>query len=217
MSRTKRPWGVYAGPVIFVVGLGVFWGAQSAMGMRDRVETWGHEFEHSANPVVMAMPNVPLIPPLFVNNERIGRIETVVIQRDRPAAIDSIRIVASVEDGVVPRLEGCAIRLRVASLDPESLKRALRCTRDTSGLLPFGRLEVVGSDFTVPIMIRASDLPCKQADWHLDACEQGASNIEHDLDRLRMELQRELRDVRVEVRSGVREMRSELRNAIRGR
>jgi hypothetical protein len=217
MARTKRPWGVYAGPIIFAAGLAGFWGVQSAMGMRDRVESWGHEFEHSAHPVVMAMPDVPLIPPLFINNERIGRIETVVIQRDRPAAIDSIRIVASVDRGFIPRLEGCAIRLRVASLDPESLKRALRCTRDTSNLMPFGHLEIQGSNFTVPIMVRSTDLPCNQPDFHLEACERGSTDIEHDLDELRMELQRELQNVRVEVRTGVREARDELRRAIRGR
>ena len=53
MSRSRRPWGVVAGPIIFFGGLAVFLGVEKASGVRDMVEDWGHKLEHSAEPVVM--------------------------------------------------------------------------------------------------------------------------------------------------------------------
>ena len=207
MARTKRPWGVWAGPIIFVVGISGFWGVKTALGMKDRVEDWGYQLEHSSEPVAMEMPRVPLIPPLYVNSERVGRIEVVVVDRDRPRAIDSVRVIASVDKEHLHRLEDCSLRLRVSSWDPESLKRALRCTRDTAGLLSFGSLEIAGADMT--------DLPCDQAEVHVGACGEMTHELNQELHDLRKELQREMRRVRVDVREAAREVRSAVRATIR--
>ncbi len=215
MARTKRPWGVWAGPVIFVVGLAGFWGVKTAMGMKDRVEDWGYQLEHSSEAVAMEMPRVPLIPPLYVNSERIGRIEVVVIDRDRPRAVDSGRVIATVDKEHLHHLENCSLRLRVSSWDPEGLKRALRCTRDTEGLLSFGSLEISGMDMTVPILVRRGDLPCDQSDVHVGACGEMTHELNQELHQLRGELQRELRRFRVEVRDAAREARSAVRATIR--
>ena len=62
MSRQRRPWGVIAGPIIFFGGLAVFLGVQKAQGIKDQVENWGYQLEHSAQPVVMELPvYVPLL------------------------------------------------------------------------------------------------------------------------------------------------------------
>ena len=149
MARAKRPWGVIAGPVILVIGLAAFWGTKSAMAMKEQVIDWSYQLEHSSEPVTMQMPDLPLLPPLMINNDRMGRIDLIVVQRDRPGAVDSITILADVPDRYRNRLEDCQLRLRVVSFDLRGYGRALRCTSNTDGLISFGHLNVVGSDLAV--------------------------------------------------------------------
>lgn len=209
MPRAKRPWGVYAGPIILIVGLAGFWGVKSGLGMRDMVEGWADRLAHSPEPVTMEMPNVPVIPPLFVNGDRIGRIETVVVERTRPGAVDSIRVVASVAKEHVERLERCALRIRMPDLDLGSYTRALHCTHSTEGLEPFGRLSIEGSDVRVPIYVRAGDLPCTLAELHDGPCGQLTDDLREDLadlaEELREEatrLQEEVQKIKVDVKVG---------------
>ncbi len=88
MSRRKRPWGVIAGPIIFFGGLVVFLGVQKAEGIKDMVQDWGYQLEHSSQPVVMELP---VYVPLFVGGDWLGQLETVVVHRDRPGGVDSLR------------------------------------------------------------------------------------------------------------------------------
>lgn len=214
MSRSKRPWGVVAAPFILVFGLAGFWGVQAALGMKDTVEDWAYQLEHSSEPVVMVMPNVPLFPPLFVNNQHIGRIEEIVVERTQPRGIDGLQVVAAVNDEYVDRLHDCALRLRVASADPGSLKRALRCTRDTEGLVSFGQLKVSGSDVSVPILVRVGDLPCTSDEVHMGPCGVMTEQLKVELHQLRDELRHEARQIRVELRD-VRELKTEIREKVR--
>ena len=69
MSRRKRPWGVIAGPIIFFGGLVVFLGVQKAEGIKDMVQDWGYQLEHSSQPVVMELP---VYLPLFVGGDHLG-------------------------------------------------------------------------------------------------------------------------------------------------
>ncbi len=214
MSRTKRPWGVVAAPFILVFGLAGFWGVQAALGMKETVEDWAYQLEHSSEPVAMVMPNLPLFPPLYVNNQRIGRIEEIVVDRTQPRGIDSLQVVATVGDEYVGRLRDCTLRLRIASADPGSLKRALRCTRDTEGLVSFGHLQVAGSDLSVPILVRVGDLPCSSDEVQMGPCGIMTEQLRVELHQLRNELRREARQIRVELRD-VHELKTEIREKVR--
>ena len=75
MSRSKRPWGVVAGPIIFFVGLTIFMGVRTAQGVKEAVADWSHELEHSAEPVVMELP---IYVPLVVGGDWVGKLETIV-------------------------------------------------------------------------------------------------------------------------------------------
>lgn len=199
MSRTKRPWGVVAGPIIFFAGIAFFWGGKAAVDVRDRVEDWSHQLRHSHEPVVMDMPSVPLIPPLYVDGERVGRIETVVVGRDRPGAIDSVRVVASVSAEHIRQLVDCALRLRLSSIDGRGYTQALNCADETAGLEPFGSLVVEGSNLVVPIVVSAEDLPCGGDVMHTDSCGGMSRDLQRELRRIQQDLRREAQKIRVTV------------------
>jgi len=209
MSKTKRPWGVIAGPVIFMVGLGVFAGVNKFGSVRDMVEDWGHRLEHSAEPVTMELP---IYVPLFVGGDWVGRLQTVVVKRDEPGAVDSVRLVANVrDDRHLARLDGCALRLQVPRGDFGQFTRALRCVRDTDGLVAFGNLELPAADLNVPIYVRANELPCNES-LHMGPC----GHIQHELQTEMEQLAEELREVAEEFRAEAAEIKTEVRKTIRG-
>jgi hypothetical protein len=208
MSKSKRPWGVVAAPIIFFGGLVVFLGVQKAGSVKDLVERWGYELEHSSKPVVMEMP---VYVPLFVGGDWMGRLQTVVVDRDRPRAIDGVHLVAQVHDDDLASLQDCALRLRVRGGDISDFKRALRCTSDTKGLVAFGDLDVPDARLRVPVMVSVDDLPCHERDIHVGPCDRArdefvvSSELETELQGLAEELRRTAREFRTTVRSEVRE------------
>jgi hypothetical protein len=211
MSKYKRPFGVIAGPLVVVLAVAGYWGVQSAMSMKTQVEGWAYEFEHTSSPVMMEMPDIPMIPPLFVNGDRIGRVETVVLMRDEAASLDSVAVVASVEGHFLEALEGCALRLRVRSFDLEDYSSALRCTRNVENLMPFGHLTIEGTDITVPIMIRRSELEnnisielSRELETLQHSLESERHQMEMEMGEAARELKHELEQVRVEVRRAVK-------------
>lgn len=213
MRREKRPWGIIAGPVVLVLGLGVFWGAKSAVAVKNQVQDWGYQFEHSSEPVHMDMPDIPLIPPLYVNGDRIGRIEAIVVQRTRPSSIDSLTIIASVDGQHRSELEDCSLRLRIRTLDDRGLTRALRCTRDTDNLLPFGHLDVEGVGHAVPILVRAGDLPCDERDVHVGPCDRVSEDMQAELRQLEQELADQSQEFQIQLNGSSDQVRVELRQA----
>ena len=215
MARVKRPWGVMAGPMILVVGLAVFWGVKKANAVRDDLMDWGRELENSPDPVALEMPNLPLIPPLFVNSERIGRIRTIVVERTEPGMVDSLTVIADVPREHLNMLEDCSLRLHVGSRDLRGYSRALRCTYDTENMAPFGHLMVEGTDLRVPILVRVGDLPCDEGDLHLKACQSVSADLHDDLQQLKRELRDQARQIRVEARAAARSARADVRAAVR--
>jgi len=218
MSRRKRPWGVIAGPIIFFGGLAVFLGVQKAGSIKALVERWGYELEHSPEPVVM---DLPVYVPLFVGGDWLGRLETVVVQRDRPGAVDSVRLVAHIDDQEhLASLRNCALRLQVRDESVRELKRALRCVKDTQGMVSFGDLRVRDANMTVPVVVRVEDLPCEEMGAHVGPCQQFQRQLQTQMrglaDELRVsarELQREARRVQSTVRV---QLRDKVREASRG-
>jgi hypothetical protein len=217
MSVRNRPWGVIAGPIIFFVGLAIYWGVQEAAGLKDAVEDWGYRLEHTAEPVAMTLPYMPL----FVDGEWIGGIDTVVVLRATPGSVDSLRIVASVgDDEDREALEGCALRLRMRSLEPPFFQHALACTSDTEGLVPFGHMHVEEAAFTAQVLVELDELPCEHhMDIHVGPCDRLDSGFQEDLQAVSDELRREarmLRDQAREMRTQIRErVRAEVRQKVR--
>jgi len=161
----------------------------------------------------MEMPSIPLIPPLYVNGDRIGRIETIVVQRTRPSSVDSLRIVASVDRHHLDELEGCNLRLRVRTLDEHGFTRALRCTRDTENLHAFGHLEVEGSNVSFPILVRVGDLPCDEDGLHVGPCGVITQDLRTELQQLERELAEQTDRIRIELEDGTADMQEELQKA----
>jgi len=198
MSKRKRPWGVIAGPIIFFGGLVVFLGVQKAEGIKDMVQDWGYQLEHSSQPVVMELP---IYVPLFVGGDWLGRLETVVVHRDRPGGLDSLLLVAEISDERdLASLEGCALRLQIRNGSVAEFKRALRCVADTAGLIPFGKLNVPDANLNVPVLVRFDDLPCNEPRVHLGPCEE-----------FHRDLQIEMRDLAEDLRDSAREFRDQAR------
>ena len=72
--------------MVLAIGLAVFWGARSAMAMKDQVMDWSYQLEYSSEPVTMQMPDLPLLPPLIINDDRMGRIDLVVVSAGPPGS-----------------------------------------------------------------------------------------------------------------------------------
>ncbi|MCZ6917085.1 MAG: hypothetical protein O7I93_09940 [Gemmatimonadetes bacterium] len=213
MSKTKRPWGVIAGPVIFMVGLGIFAGVNKFGSVRDMVEDWGHRLEHSAETVTMELP---IYVPLFVGGDWVGRLETVVVQRDQPGAVDSVRLVVRIrDDSHLARLDDCALRLHVPRGDFGQFTRALRCVRDTDGLVPFGDLEVAEAGLHVPIYVRVDDLPCNES-LHMGPCGHIQRELQAEMEQLAAELRAVAEEFRVEAEQMKGRVRGEVRQRLRG-
>ena len=207
MSGTKRPWGVIAGPIIFVGGLAVLMGVRQAETIKGTVEGWGQQFEHSAEPVVM---DLPLYVPLFVGGDWIGRLETVVVQRDRPGAVDSLQLLVHISEPGL--LEDCALRIRVSGGSLRQLKRALRCVSDTEGLVSFGNLAFADGGVDVPLFVHLNDLPCDARGVHVGPCENLGGDIEAEMRALAEELRKNAGEFREEAQ----ELRSRVRTRARG-
>ncbi len=214
MSTRKRPWGVIAGPIIFFGGLAIFLGVQKAEGIRAQVEDWSYQLEHSAQPVVM---DLPVYVPLLVDGNWLGQLETIVVQRDRPRGIDSLRLVARISDADdLKRLNGCALRLQISTGSLEALTQALRCVPDTKGLISFGYLNVENTNVRVPVLVRLDDLPCNDRRIHLGPCQRFHRNLQEEMRDLAEELQGSARELRAEARRIRDVVRVELREKVRG-
>jgi hypothetical protein len=213
MSRRKRPWGVIAGPILFFGGLAVFLGVQKAGSIKDLVEHWGHELEHSSEPVVM---DLPVYVPLFVGGDWLGRLETVVVQRDRPGTVDGVRLIAHIDDKEhLASLENCALRLQVRDDNIGELKRALRCVKDTENLVSFGDLRVRNADMTVPVVVRLEDLPCDEMGRHVGPCQQFQHQLQVQMRGLADELSVSVRELQREARRIQQRVQVEVREKVR--
>ncbi len=214
MSGSRRPWGVIAGPIIFFGGLMIFLGVEKAQGVKEIVKDWGHELEHSAAPVVM---DLPVYVPLFIGGDWLGRLETIVVDRTRPGAVDSLQLFANVSDKEdLAVLEKCSIRIRPPRGELSEFKRALRCVSDTEGMLAFGHLDVNEAVLSVPLFVLADDLPCEKA-FLTGPCSRIRGEMQVELRELAEELRVSAEEFRVEAERIKRGVRVRVRERLRGR
>ena len=213
MSRSRRPWGVVAGPIIFFGGLAIFLAVEKAQGVRDMVEDWGHELEHSAEPVVMELP---VYVPLFVGGDWLGRLETIVVERNQPGAVDSLQLIARIADAEdLAALESCALRIRPPSGELSQFMRALRCVKNTEGMVAFGHLDVNDANLQVPLFVLADDLPCDES-FARGPCGRIRGEMQAELRQLAEELRASAEEFREEAEQIRRRVRVDVRTRLRG-
>ncbi len=206
---TSRKLVIWLGaPMVVLVGLVGLWGARNAAAVKRQIVEWADSLEQSANPVAMHLGFIPM----YVDGKKVGTLSTVVVQRDRPGAVDSVRLVVEPLEGqaLAGWLEGCRFRLDPQALEqhgPFGLKRAVRCISDTTGLAPFGTVVLAGAGREVGLFMWPEQLPCTRTNAG-EACTNLGDHV-HDLrDRIRDE-------VRIHLRSNAQTIRSEVRRSVR--
>jgi hypothetical protein len=187
-------------PLVLVVGLGVYRGVEKGSALVKRVERWGRLLESSPDPVVMGVGAVPVVSQLHVDGHRLGKLDTLVVLRQQPGAIDSLRLVVVAETGALEPYGECRLLIDPHALEGkwplEGVKHIVRCVSDTTDLVPFGSLVLAGAEGAATLHLRAEDLPCAHASAGADACR----DLRTEMQRLREEIRRE---VRQEVRAKV--------------
>jgi hypothetical protein len=162
MSTFRRLVVAVGAPLVVVVGLGVVWGVRNAGKLKAQIEAWADSLEHSPNPVTMHLGFVPA----YIEGDKVGKLDAVVIERHKPGTVDSIRIeLASVDEADLEKLSECSIHLDPDAFDRRGpvggVKHAMQCISDTSGLVRFGSVGVVGADQELGLFLAKEDLPCE--------------------------------------------------------
>jgi len=176
--------------VVFIAGLGAF---QMVRGGR-RVTDYGRavidSLKHGSGPVAVRLPFVPV----FVDGERLGTLDSVVLLRHERDSIEGLRIVMKPRDGGArERLASCTIE--ITSLENLDLAHAFSCAGDTAGLAPFGM--VVADHKGHPLFVRESELA--SVGWNRVRMEALSLNI----DSLTAHLDSLARQIEAEVRQSV--------------
>jgi hypothetical protein len=201
MSTTRRVLIAVGAPLVLVVGLGLVWGWRNAAVLKAQIESWADSLEHSANPVEMQLSFLPM----YVEGEKIGKLSTVVVQRDAPGAVDSLRVVVSLsEDADLDHLAHCRFHLDPDAFDregPLGFKEAVQCVENVDDLVRFGSIAFAGTDREAGLYLEAHDLPCE----HMSHSGEGTCRtFREDIHRLRDEIREEVRGIRMELRQNER-------------
>ena len=204
MKPVRRLFISIGAPLILVVGLGAVWAYRQGSNLVRQIETWGHELEHSSEPVVLKVSGFPNISSMYVDGDRVGKLDRIVVLRQKPGAVDSLRIVVSAEDGErLKQVSECHLQL-----DPEALentfptdgwKHIMHCVSDTEGLVPFGTVVFEDVGRKVTLLLDRRDLPCDRMS-DSKACDD-TRDYTVEMQKLRDEIRTEVRrNVRIRVR-----------------
>ncbi len=206
-------------PLILVVGLGVAWGVRKGSAMIEQIDAWSDSLQHSAQPVTMNVSGIPVVSNLHIGGEPVGKLSQVVVLRDAPGAVDSLRfVVDGVDESMVGAFDDCQLYI-----DPDVfetiegpgvmkvLKRVVTCDNHAENLVPFGSMIFTDMDREAPLFIQRRHHPCDNWDGSgecLQLKDEFRAEMNH-LRELRDEIRREVREnvrqnVRVNVRQNVR-------------
>lgn len=190
-------------PLILVVGLTVAWGVRKGSAMVSQLEDWGQAWEHSSEPVELDVADFPIISTMYVDGEKIGKLENIVLLRQAPEELDSVRIVVDVaQPDQAARLADCQLKLDPAALEDrfplEGWKHLMNCVSDTGGLVRFGTVVLAGLDRQVDLLLESDDLPCDH--MHDTELCGDLDQLRDEMQRLGEEIRRDVRKVRVRVR-----------------
>jgi hypothetical protein len=201
MKPVRRLFVAIGAPLILIGGLGALWAYRQGADLIQQIETWGHELEHSSEPVTLHVSGFPVISTMYVDGDKIGKLDRVVVLRQEPGAVDSLRIVVAVEDpALIKQMSECDLRL-----DPEAMedtfpldgwKHLMSCASDTEGLVQFGSVVFDGAEYEAKLLLHEHDLPCD----HMS--DTAACDKKRDI---RIEMRRLRDDIKSELRKGSRE------------
>lgn len=200
MSTTRKIVIMLGAPLVFLGGLGVYWGVGRGMELKERVEQWIDQFEDEPGPVTMDVSGMPIVSTLHVDGQRLGGLGQVVILRQLPGTVDSLRLTVAPADGFLSAAGGsCLLRVDPGAFDHtwplDGWKNVLTCEADSTDLVRFGTLVIEGRGERA-IYLESGDVPCV----HMG--DQGDGLAACDDIRVRMERLKE--NIRVEVRENVR-------------
>jgi hypothetical protein len=195
MSTFRRVFVSIGAPLVVIAGLGILWGVRNASALKTQIEAWADSLEHSPNAV--EMKGLTFIP-VYVEGNRVGKLDAVVIQRHEPGTVDSINIAVAGTGADLARYEDCHLQLDPDAFDekgPLGIKNALQCVQDTSEMVRFGTVDFEDLNRKFALFMNDSDLPCEHMsqDSGVD-CTQ----LREEIHRLRDEIRQE---VRIRVRN----------------
>ena len=198
MARFRRVIVAVGAPLVVVIGLVGIWGVRNAAALKSQVEAWADSLEHSPNPVTMQLSFLPV----YVDGDRVGKLDAVVIQRHKPATVDSIRIQIATSDNFDPDLlTNCAVHFDPDAFDrsgPAGYKHALSCVNDTAELVRFGTVALSGLGHDLALYLDSGDLPCEHM---VEGDQVACTEIGTEIHRLRDEIRNE---IRVNIRRDIR-------------
>jgi hypothetical protein len=190
MSRFRRVIVAVGAPLVVVIGLAGIWGVRNAAALKSQVEAWADSLENSPNPVTMHLSFLPV----YVDGDRVGKLDAVVIQRHRPATVDSIRIqIATSDDFDSSLFADCAVHFDPDAIErsgPAGYKHALSCVNDTAELVRFGTVALSGLGHDLALYLDSGDLPCEHM---VEGDQVACTEIGAEIHRLQEEIQKEIR------------------------
>jgi len=198
MSRFRRVVVAVGAPLVVVIGLVGIWGVRNAAALKNQIEAWADSLEHSPNPVTMQLSFLPV----YVDGDRVGKLDAVVIQRHKPATVDSVQIrIATSDDFDTGLFTDCAVQFDPDAFDrsgPAGYKHALSCVEDTAQLVRFGSVALSGLGHDLALYLDSGDLPCKHmAEGDQEACTEVTTEIRRLRDEIRNEIRVNIkRDIR---------------------
>jgi hypothetical protein len=186
-------------PLILVVGVAGAMGIRKGSALIHQLEAWGDSLEHSSGPVELRVGSVPIISNLYVDGDRVGKYERIVVMRHEPGGVDSLRVVVEVPNsGHLAHLSQCNLQADPEALEgdfPEGLKHVMHCVSEADGLVPFGTVVFDGTDRTTTLLVEPELVPCGSASSRGDCLDR--EELRRDMQRLRDDIRR---DVRKKVR-----------------
>ena len=182
-------------PLILVVGVASAVGIRKGSALINQIEAWGDSLEHSSGPVELRVGLVPIISNFYVDGDRVGKFDRIVVLRHEPGGVDSLRIVVEVTNpGNLARLSECNFQADPEALEndfPEGLKHVMRCVSDPEGLVPFGSVVFEGTDRAAPLLVEPELVPCASSGSHDDCMD--TRELRRDMEHLREEIRRDVR------------------------
>jgi hypothetical protein len=198
MSKFRRLIVAIGAPLVVVLGLGIVWGVRNAAVLKAQIEAWADSLEHSSNPVTLDLSFLPM----YIEGDRVGKLDAVVVQRHEPGTVDSIRIAIAGNHKVdMSQFADCQLHLDPDAFDregPMGFKRALTCVSDTSEMVRFGSVVFEDQGRELPLYLNGDDLPCEH--MSPDAAVE-CTQVKEEIRRLRDEIRQEIRlNIRRDVR-----------------
>lgn len=204
MKPVRRLFVSIGAPLILVLGLGAVWAYRQGSNLVRQVESWGNELEHSSEPVVLQVAGFPIISSMYVDGDRVGRLDRIVVMRQAPGKVDSLRIVASAADeSQLQYFDDCQLQIDPEAMEDrfptEGWKHIMHCAADSEGLVSFGTVVFKDAGREVRLLLDQHDLPCEyMSDGK--GCD-GSRDLRVEMRRLRDEIRTEVRrSVRVRSR-----------------